>query len=108
MGTLRFLAVMAFRHLVASRVKTFIFGAIIMLGAALVVLIGSVTSTISDGMSRSIIGSVSGHLQVYSAASKEDLQIWSMTGSASDLEPIQDFRVLRDALKKVDNIQTVV
>ncbi len=59
-------AQIAFRNLFASRLKTVIVGGIIFFGALLVVVGNSLLDSLDASMSRSVIGSVAGHIQVYS------------------------------------------
>ena len=56
-------AQIAFRNLFASRLKTIIVGGIIFFGAFLVVLGTSLLDSVVGAMSRSITGSVAGHVQ---------------------------------------------
>src|SRR5262249_15165504 len=59
-------------------------------------------------MSRSIIGSVAGHVQVYSAASKEEFAIWPMGGSDPDLSPMVDWERKQRLLESVPNVKAVI
>jgi len=60
-------------------------------------------------MSRSIIGSVAGHIQVYSAKSKDELTVMGgMNMESPDLTPIDDFAALRRTLLSVPNVNAVV
>jgi ABC-type lipoprotein release transport system permease subunit len=109
LSTFGLTAQIAFRNLFASRLKTVIVGGIIFFGAFLVVLLGSLVDSIDQSMSRSVVGSVAGHIQVYSANSKDDLAVmggFSMEGD--DLEPIDDFAKLQKTLLEVPNVKAVV
>ncbi len=66
-ATLGVVAQMAFRNLFASRLKTIIVGGIIFFGGLLVVAGNSLLDSLVASMSRSVIGSVAGHIQVYNA-----------------------------------------
>ena len=68
---MRVSAQIAFRNLGAHRLKTFIVGGIIFFGAFLVVLGNSLVDSIDNAMSRSVIGSVAGNIQVYNSTSKD-------------------------------------
>jgi ABC-type lipoprotein release transport system permease subunit len=59
-------------------------------------------------MSRSIIGSVAGHVQVYSARSKDEFAIWPMGGSDPDLSPITDWERTQKLLESVPNVKSVI
>ena len=65
LSTFGLTAQIAFRNLFASRLKTVIVGGIIFFGAFLVVLLGSLVDSIDHAMSRSVVGSVAGHIQVF-------------------------------------------
>jgi len=102
------LLLIAFRNLFASRAKTFIVGGIILFGAVLVVVGSSLLDSIDSGMRRSIQGSLGGHIQVYNARSKDDLALYGGMMGESDLEPIENFSKLKQALLAVPNVKTVV
>lgn len=107
--TFSVLARMAMRNLLASRWKTLIVGGIIMGGAFLVVVGTSLLDSLDRSMSQSIIGSVAGHVQVYSAASKDDLTVMgSMEMEGADLASIDDFARVRDTLMRLPNVEAVV
>ncbi|MGB8295893.1 MAG: FtsX-like permease family protein, partial [Polyangia bacterium] len=58
---------------------------------------------------RSVIGSVAGHIQVYSAKSKDELTVMGgMNMESPDLTPIDDFAALHRMLLGVPNIKAVV
>ncbi|MBM4318765.1 MAG: ABC transporter permease [Deltaproteobacteria bacterium] len=98
----------ALRNLLASRLKTLIVGGIILFGVVLVVVGSSLLDSIDLGMRRSIVGSLAGHLQVYSARSKEELALYGGMLGDPDLAPIQDFARLKRTLLGVDNVRQVV
>ena len=75
LDTLGVVAQMAFRNLFASRLKTIIVGGIILFGGLLVVAGNSLLDSVVAAMSRSVIGSVAGHIQVYNAKSKDPLEV---------------------------------
>ncbi len=99
----------AFRNLFANRLKTVIVGGIVFFGALLVVVGGSFLDSLNDSMSRSVIGSVAGHIQIYSAKSKEDLALFGgPMGTDPDLAQLDDFAKLKAAIQKVPNVKDVV
>jgi ABC-type lipoprotein release transport system permease subunit len=109
MDTLRVSAQIAFRNLGAHRLKTFIVGGIIFFGALLVVVGNSLVDSIDSSMSRSVIGSVAGNIQVYNASSKDKLEVMGgMTMGDPDLAQIDDFAKLRESLLKVPHVKAVV
>jgi ABC-type lipoprotein release transport system permease subunit len=107
--TFKVIATIATRNLLASKLKTFIVGGIILFGALLVVLGTSFLESITGSMAKSIIGSVAGHIQVYSAKSKDPLEVvGSFSFDGQDLEEIDDFAKLRQTLLEVPNVKSVV
>jgi len=109
LDTLRVIAQMAFRNLFASRLKTIIVGVIILFGALLVVLGSSMLDSVVQAMSRSVTGSVAGHLQIYSAKAKDEFAVMgSMTMGDPDIGQIDDFVKVHDALTKLPNVKAVV
>jgi ABC-type lipoprotein release transport system permease subunit len=102
-------AQMAFRNLFASRLKTIIVGGIIMFGGLLVVAGNSLLDSVVAAMSRSVIGSVAGHIQVYNAKSKDPLEVMGrMMMGDPDLAQLDDFSKVRESLLKVPNVKAVV
>jgi ABC-type lipoprotein release transport system permease subunit len=102
-------AQIAFRNLFASRLKTIIVGGIIFFGALLVVAGNSLLDSLDASMSRSVIGSVAGHIQVYSSKSKDALEVMgSMTMGDADLAQLDDFAKVRQTLLSVPNVKSVV
>jgi len=109
LDTLKVISQMAFRNLFASRLKTIIVGVIILFGALLVVLGTSLLDSVVASMSRSVTGSVAGHLQIYSAKAKDDFAVMgSMTMGDPDIGQIDDFVKVHDALSKLPNVKAVV
>jgi ABC-type lipoprotein release transport system permease subunit len=107
--TFKVIAKIATRNLLASRLKTLIVGGIILFGAFLVVLGTSLLDSVDRAMSRSIIGSVAGHIQVYSAQSRDELEVMgSFDFEGADLQPIDDFAQLRETLSALPNVKAVV
>jgi ABC-type lipoprotein release transport system permease subunit len=109
LATLAVVAQMAFRNLFASRLKTIIVGGIIFFGGLLVVVGNSLLDSVVAAMSRSVIGSVAGHIQVYNANSKDKLEVMGrMTMGDPDLTQLDDFSKVRASLLKVPNVKSVV
>jgi ABC-type lipoprotein release transport system permease subunit len=107
--TLKVIVLIAFRNLFASWLKTLIVGGIILFGSMLVVVGTALVDSVDASMSRSIIGSVAGHIQVYNAKSVDELAVmgdFRMEGA--DLDQIDDFKVMRTALLSVPNVKAVV
>lgn len=107
MGTLKLLLQVAFRNLFKSWINLII-GGIILFATFLVVTGGALLDSVDSAMSRSIIGSIAGHIQVYSDKSKEELALFGgMTGEA-DIAAIDSFAPIKEALEKHPNVKTVV
>jgi len=106
-GRLGILLKIAARNLFRSRIN-FLIGAVILGGTFLVVLGGALLNSVISSMSRSIIGSVAGHIQVYSASSKEQFAIWPMGGNDPDLSPILDWEQKQQLLASVPNVKAVI
>ncbi len=87
----RVLLRIAFRNLLASPVRTGILGAIILVGALIVVVGSSVLDSIDRGMRTSIQGSLGGQLQIYDGRSEDQLALYGDMTGESRLEPIEDF-----------------
>ena len=97
---------LATRNLFANFLNLVI-GGIVLVGTLIFVVGGSVLSSVDSAMSKSITGSVAGHLQVYSDKSKDELAVigyWTKP----DLAEIPDFSTIKTALLKIDNIQAVI
>ena len=108
-ATFGVIAKIAFRNLFASRLKTIIVGGIILFGALLVVVGSSFVDSIVAGMRRSIVGSVAGDIQVYSAQSKDPLEVMGgFSLEAPDLASLDDFAKVKQVLEGVPNVKSVV
>jgi hypothetical protein len=103
------IAKIAVRNLFASRLKTVIVGGIILFGALLVVVGTSFLNSIVTGMRRSVVGSVAGHIQVYSSKSKDPLEVMgSFNLEGADLGTLDDYAKVRDTLMKIPHVKAVV
>src|SRR5215471_12338139 len=98
---------LALRNLFATKLNIII-GGIILAGTMLVVVGGALLDSMDESMSKSIIGSVAGHIQVYSGKSKGELALYGEMGSEPDLSAITDFSKVKAALETLPNVQTVV
>ena len=106
MNELAVLSRIAVRNLFANFLNIVI-GLIILAGTVLFVVGGSLLKSIDTAMSRSIIGSIAGNIQVYSAKSKDELSLYDNWTSA-DISPIPDFAPIKSALLGLDNVKAVV
>jgi ABC-type lipoprotein release transport system permease subunit len=109
LDSLRVMILIAFRNMFASRLKTIIVGGIILFGSMLVVVGTALVDSVDAAMSRSIIGSVAGHIQVYSSKSKDALAVMGGFALESpDIAQIEDFKALRTAVMSVANVKDVI
>ena len=96
----------AFRNLFASFLNVVI-GVVILVGTLLFVVGGSLLGSVDSAMSRSITGSVAGHIQVFSDKSKDELALFD-NWTSPDLAVIPDYSKIKPALMSVDNVKTVI
>jgi ABC-type lipoprotein release transport system permease subunit len=104
----RVLLRIAFRNLLASRVRTVIIGLIVLVGALIVVVGASLMESIDRGMRTSIQGSLGGQLQVYQSTSEGQLELYGGLRGESLLDPIPDFARVKAVLGKVPNVKMIV
>ena len=98
----------ALRNLVAHRVKTAIVGVLLVFGAVLIVVGGSLVTTMDRSMEKSIVSSLSGHLQVYAADAKDKVSLFPSPIEGNDIGHIPDFPKLRRALEALPEVEAVV
>lgn len=106
---LRLLLVLAARSLWAHKVKSLIVGSILFFGTFLVVLGGALLSSVQDSMTRSITGSMSGHLQIYAADAEDELALFGGMGMGTpNYGEIPNFADAAGALSDVENVADIV
>jgi len=98
----------ALRNIAATKIRTLIIGLLITFGTMLVVVGGSLLSTLDRSMARSIIGSVSGHLQLCDEGAKDSLEFFSPPTGTPDLGQIRDFPKVKAALEELPEVEAVV
>ncbi len=106
-GSLGVLVQIAIRNLFSSLLN-FIIGGIIFLGTLLVVVGGAFLDSLDASMSKSVIGSVAGHLQVYSSKSKDELALYGSMGGEPDIAAMTEFSKVKEQLSQHPNVKTVV
>lgn len=106
MKTFPVLLQMAFRNIFASFLNIII-GGIILVGTLIFVVGGSVLGSIDDSMSKSITGSIAGHVQIYSDKSKDELALYD-NWTVPDLGAIPDFSAIKPALMALPNVKAVI
>jgi ABC-type lipoprotein release transport system permease subunit len=102
------LAGIAWRNVVAHRVKSAIVGTLLFFGTFLVVTGKSLVDSIENAMAESITSSLAGDLQIYDKNAKDPLQLFSFGAGGEDIGEIPDFPKLRDALAAVPEVRAVV
>lgn len=108
MSTLALLLQVAFRNLFKSWINLVI-GFVIFFATLLVVFGGAFLDSLDSSLSRSVVGSVSGHLQVYSARSKDKLALFGGNmGEDPSLSPVERFDRVRELVARHPNVQQVV
>jgi ABC-type lipoprotein release transport system permease subunit len=98
----------ALRNLRASKAKTAIIGAIVLLGTVVAVAGSSLVESVDKNMTSSIQGSLGGHLQVYDLHSKDDLELYGGMRGESLLQPMEDFARVKEVLGKLPEVKSVV
>lgn len=107
MDSLTLLIRLALRNLFASGIN-WVIGAIIAAGTFVVLVGNSIVSSMDAGLSHTVIHSAAGHLQVYSAKSKDDLVLWGGATNQPDLAPLPSFAQLKKLAESVPNIEALV
>jgi ABC-type lipoprotein release transport system permease subunit len=108
-ASLKLLVVLALRSLVSHRIKSLIVGSLMLFGTFLVVLGTSMLDSISTSMEKSIVSSLTGHVQVYDASAKDKLQIFGGMGFGSeDIGEIPRFEDVDAALRALPQVEDVV
>lgn len=97
----------AMRNLLASPINLLI-GGLIFFGTLLFVIIGGLLDSLNTSMARSVVGSLAGHVQVYSDKSKDELALYGSMGGDPDISAMTTFPKVKEAFEKVENVQTVV
>lgn len=90
-----------------SKFLNVVIGGIIFLGTALFVIGSSFINSVDNAMSKSIIGSVAGNIQVYSSKSKDDLSLFG-SWNRPDINEIPDFSAIKPSLLKINNVKDVI
>ncbi len=106
MGQFLLLLKISFRNIFSSFLNLVI-GLIVLVGTGVFVVGGSFVNSMDKAMSRSIIGSVAGHLQVYQASSKDSPSLFEQW-QIPDLDPIPDFSKIKGPLMSHPNVAAVV
>lgn len=106
---IRLIINVAFRNLWLYRVKTLVIGTLLCLGTFLGVVGFSLLRDVQGSMKESIIGSIAGHLQIYSDKAKDDLALFGggFMGRV-DVGEIADIVPYRDVVMQNPNVAAFV
>lgn len=100
---------LALRNLRLHWVRTLIVGFLLTIGTWLVVVGQGALQAIQAGMQRSVVDTLSGHLQIYSGAAKDDLELYQSAALAvPDLGEVEDFGALKKVVSEVPGVRAVV
>ncbi|MEW5741464.1 MAG: FtsX-like permease family protein [Myxococcota bacterium] len=97
----------ATRNLLASPINLLI-GGLLFFGTIVFVVLGGLLDSLNTSMARSVVGSLAGHVQIYSAKSKDELALFGQMGGDPDLAAMTEFPRLKAALEGLPNVQAVV
>ncbi|MBE2250963.1 MAG: ABC transporter permease [Myxococcus sp.] len=107
MSRLGMLLQIAWRNLLASPINLII-GGLILAGTLLFVVVGGLLDSLNDSMARSVIGSVAGHIQIYSSKSKDELSLFGGMGGDPELAAVTEFPRIKEAVEGLENVKEVV
>lgn len=100
---------LAWRNVLAYRVKNLVVGGILAFGTFIVVTGSALLGSLEEAMRESITQGVTGELQVYSKDARDPLNLLgSMDMSARTTEEIEDFAALADVAAKVPGVTETV
>lgn len=98
----------ALRNLRSHWFKGLIVGGLLLLGSALLVVGLSLLGTIDKSMSKSVVGSVSGNLQIYAKNAKDKLSLFAGMTEGTEFGQVEDFPKIRKTLEAVPGVRAVV
>jgi len=99
----------ALRNLRLHWVRTLIVGFLLTVGTWLVVVGQGAIEAIHRGMERSVVDTLSGHLQIYSNLAKDELELYqSAMLAAPDLGQVDDFARVRASVMAVPQVRALV
>jgi ABC-type lipoprotein release transport system permease subunit len=106
---LQLLLSLSLRNLRTHKISTFIVGAIIFFGSWLSVCGSAFLHSLETTLANTLISSVAGHLQVYSAQAHDDLALFGSGFSAvDDVGQMKNFAQVKDVLVQDKNVAAVV
>jgi ABC-type lipoprotein release transport system permease subunit len=105
----KLLVYLGLQSLRAHRNKTLIVGGLMVFGSFLVTTSLALLDSVERSTRASIVQSISGDLQIYSASAKDSLSLFGGIGIGSeDLGEVKSYEAVRAAVAGLDNVQGVV
>ncbi|MEQ1569474.1 MAG: FtsX-like permease family protein [Myxococcota bacterium] len=109
MSAAQLILVLAYRSLLAHRVKSAVVGGLLLFGTFAVVVGNALLGSIESEMERSLTGSLAGHLQLYAADAKDPLTLFGGFGMGSaDVGEIPAVEGILPELLARPEVQSVV
>ncbi|HET6343947.1 MAG TPA: hypothetical protein VFH51_03395, partial [Myxococcota bacterium] len=106
---LKILLILSLRSLRTHKITTLIVGSIIFFGAWLLISGTALVDSLERSLQNTVISSVTGHLQVYSAEARDDLALFGSGFIAvDDVGEMPDFARVKQTLLADDNVAAVV
>ncbi len=97
----------ALRNLLTHKIKSAIVGGLLIFAAFLIIAGLSLISSIDKSMSKSIVNSVAGHIQLQEKGAKDELSIFGQMGS-NEIGYIHNFAEIRKAIEAMPEVAAVV
>jgi ABC-type lipoprotein release transport system permease subunit len=105
----RLLVHLGLQSLRAHRAKTLIVGGLMVFGAFLVTVSLALLDSVERSTRATIVQSISGDMQLYSAAAKDSLSLFGGIGlGTEDLGEVESYQKVKEAIAGVDNVAGVV
>jgi len=99
----------ALRNLRLHWVRTLIVGVLLLVGAWLLVVGQASLEAIQEGMRHSVVDTVAGDLQVYSAHAKDELELYQSAAlAAPDIGQIDEWGALDDVLHGLPEVESTI
>ncbi len=99
----------AMRNLRLHWVRTLIVGLLLFAGTFVIVLGSGLRDAVQDGMQRSIIDSLAGHVQIISEDAEDDLELWrSIAFGVPELGKLEPFGDVKSAIEGLDEVEAVI
>ncbi len=97
----------ALRNLLTHKVKSAIVGGLLVFAAFLIIVGLSLISSIDKSMSKSIVNSVAGHIQLQQKGAKDELSIFGQMGS-NEIGYIHNFAEVRKKIEALPEVAAII